>query len=314
MLLADLAERESWLAASPPWAANSFRLVSLWDMLRFYASAFVELMRLFAEQESGYAQLQSDCAESQTVLGQLDPKVIPAKVHERLAMFHERLDAHNIKLIRLLDGLKEYLGKLHLGFSIREVDRVRASIEGQPIQPDALKGHFARLRERIEDELDTRLFFFVSPDRAKYLLETEAPFGKEVQDKFPELTGDIVDATWCLGVERSTAAVYHLMCATELAIRRLAKRLKIPRQNVEHKTWGQIFGRINPEIVSLPNVTASQKARKEKYAEAMAHLNNVKDAWRNSTMHSRRRYTQEEAEAIFENVKTFVKHLACKVL
>jgi hypothetical protein len=46
-----------------------------------------------------------------------------------------------------------------------------------------------------------------------------------------------------------------------------------------------------------------------RFSEAMAHLNNVKDAWRNPTMHSRRRYNQEEAEAIFANVKTFVTFL-----
>ena len=48
---ADLAERVTWLAAPLPWAANLFRLVSLWDMLRVHVDAFVKVMGLFRELE-----------------------------------------------------------------------------------------------------------------------------------------------------------------------------------------------------------------------------------------------------------------------
>ena len=45
----------------------------------------------------------------------------------------------------------------------------------------------------------------------------------------------------------------------------------------------------------------------------MAHLNNVKDAWRNPTMHSKHRYTQEEGQTILDNVTAFITHLANRV-
>jgi len=45
-------------------------------------------------------------------------------------------------------------------------------------------------------------------------------------------------------------------------------------------------------------------------AEATAQLNNVRIAWRNPVMHAERLYDQEEAQAIFENVKTITGFLA----
>jgi hypothetical protein len=104
------------------------------------------------------------------------------------------------------------------------------------------------------------------------------------------------------------------MCVIERGITRLAKRLKVPARQLAHRTWKQIFDRLNPAIQTLPYTTDNERARRDRYSEAMAHLNNVKDAWRNPTMHSRRRYDQSEAVAIFENVKTFMNFLATKIV
>ena len=116
----------------------------------------------------------------------------------------------------------------------------------------------------------------------------------------------------CLGVGRPTAAVYHLMRVMEFGIRRLAKRLKLAKR-LEHKSWGDILGAARTAIAAMPYTTTKDKSRRDRYSEVVAHLNNVKDAWRNPAMHSKRRYGQDEAEAIFGNVKTFMNHLATKV-
>lgn len=39
-------------------------------------------------------------------------------------------------------------------------------------------------------------------------------------------------------------------------------------------------------------------------------MTSVKDAWRNSTMHIERRYTDEEAEHILSAVRSFLKKIA----
>jgi len=85
----------------------------------------------------------------------------------------------------------------------------------------------------------------------------------------------------------------------------LLDSVRVEKAKVERKAWGDIFKAINPKVAALTN-----SVRKDKYMEMMVHLNNVKDAWRNPTMHSRRRYTQDEAEDVFGTVRSFMQFLA----
>ncbi len=176
----------------------------------------------------------------------------------------------------------------------------------------SFSSQITQLAERIEDEFRERLFLSVPPGKADYFKDNPPADWSKVQDKFPGVTADIVDAGWCLGIDRSTAAVYHLMRVMEYGVRRLAKRLRLP-PNLEHRPWGDILREARTAIGNMPYVTTKQRNKRDRYSEAALHLNSVKDAWRNPTMHSKRRYTEEEAEAIYANVRSFMNHLADKV-
>jgi hypothetical protein len=63
----------------------------------------------------------------------------------------------------------------------------------------------------------------------------------------------------------------------------------------------------------MPVTTSRKKVRRNRYAEASAHLRIVKDAWRNDVMHPKESYTEEEAERVFRNVKDFMVHMATKL-
>ena len=52
------------------------------------------------------------------------------------------------------------------------------------------------------------------------------------------------------------------------------------------------------------------KAHQEFYAQAATHFGILKDAWRNYTMHARGFYTEEQAERIFQNTRSFMQTLA----
>jgi hypothetical protein len=212
-----------------------------------------------------------------------------------------------------MDAVQGACRYLYLNSAARQAERLHELVETDPDAAE-LGTAFRELMNRIEDELKERTFMIVPPERAAYFAEDPPPFGQAVQGRFPEMTADIADASWCLGAGRWSAAVYHLMCVLEYAIRRLAKRLKVPKAQVEHRPWGAILSALNAAVSALPNRAAEEKSKRERYSEALAHLGHVKDAWRNPTMHSRRRYNQEEAEAIFRGVKTFVNHLATEVL
>jgi hypothetical protein len=74
------------------------------------------------------------------------------------------------------------------------------------------------------------------------------------------------------------------------------------------------LGDIDTAVANLPGATMSaatkDRARHAKFAGIAAYLHHVKDAWRNTTMHPKRTYTEEEAERIFENAKAFMQGLA----
>lgn len=55
------------------------------------------------------------------------------------------------------------------------------------------------------------------------------------------------------------------------------------------------------------------KEQQEFYAQAASHLGILKDAWRNYTMHLRGKFTQEEAEQVFNNVRGFMQKISGRI-
>jgi hypothetical protein len=281
------------------WRPAPGELVSLWDMLRIYAKDFTALLttldRVAIQIDKTPQWLQFAGVNLQDPIGMSE-------------CWKGLWDSLN----PLFDDVEGACGRLELTFALKKAQGIRSKYVNNVFAHKELQMALKELRERIDDELNDRILMYVASDKAKFFLEKPPPFGGNVQDKFSGITGDIVDAGWCLGIGRASAAVYHLMRVMEFGVRRLAKRLKLPKR-LEHKPWGDILGAARTAINALPYITTKERNRRDRYSETVAHLNSVKDAWRNPTMHSKRRYTQEEAEAIYVNVKTFMNYLADKV-
>ena len=77
-------------------------------------------------------------------------------------------------------------------------------------------------------------------------------------------------------------------------------------QLATEKNWQNILDEVNKAIKGLDPKSEETKA----LASVSAHLYNVKLAWRNEVMHPKATYTQEESEAIFVSVSTFMGELA----
>jgi hypothetical protein len=272
----------------------------MWDMLRVHASHFYMLTTLLAELEK--------------VVGEMEQNIV------REGLDTQAPSVQNIACETIwatvqpyLEQIKEACKRLDLDHALRKVYRIQMDYEDEETYIfHNLQASLKELGERIEDELDGLVFMYVPAERSKYFEKEPPPFGDAVRAKFPEAIADVEDAGGCLGVGCSTAAVYHLMRVVECGIRRLRRRLKLPA-HLERKPWGKMFGPMNAAIAALPYTSTKEVNKRDSYSEAMAHLENVKNAWRNPTMHSKRRYTQEEAEAIFGNVRTFMDYLATKV-
>ncbi len=140
-------------------------------------------------------------------------------------------------------------------------------------------------------------------DKAKYQLLS--PTGKK---KFSKSIADAEEAAKCIALGRYTAAVFHLMRVMERGVQRLGKKLQVTIP-VEESDWGKISNHIAGALKQLPNSTPQEKRIHARFAKAAVYLDNVREAWRNPTMHPKETYTEEEAENAFRFVKQYMEYL-----
>lgn len=159
------------------------------------------------------------------------------------------------------------------------------------------------LHLRVIDELGDRLFLALPPESASYYDQKQPLFGGDVESKFPQMSEDIAEAGKCLALNRSTAAVFHLMRVMEIAVQTFGTKIGIALAS--EKMWQNTLDEVNKAIKGLnPKAPLTQA-----YAATASHLYNVKVCWRNPTMHPKQTYTPEEARKIFDAVKTFTDDL-----
>jgi HEPN domain-containing protein len=184
--------------------------------------------------------------------------------------------------------------------------RGHTSRSGEYILP---KNNAERLENALDDirinflvQIDSRIVFITNSRHTKYMTNDDPPFGRIVDDVFPTASEEIWEAANCLALSRPTACVFHLMRAMELAVQRLANRLDITKVERE---WGKLLSDISKAIEPMP-----KGAARDEWSAAHSHLYHVKQAWRNDTMHPKKTYTDDQAEAVFEAVKSFMVHLS----
>ena len=281
------------------------KLVTLMDMLRIHAGDFVTLMKTFDRAMLCVGDVH------RRVAGALGAIALDPEIHKGSC------DGLWDSLGPLLDEVGKICGRMELNDPISLIGRMRERCFGKVYGIPELQGSLRSLGELIEAQLNDRVLMYVSNERGKYFVENPPPFGELVRDTFPEIDGDVMDASRCLGVGLPTGAVFYLMRVMEFGIRRLAKRLKVKASKVRRKTWDTIIKEIDAAILALsalPNLSPKRRIVRDRCSEATAHLNHVRVAWRNPAMHAERSYAQQEATDIFENVKTFMNFLADKVL
>jgi hypothetical protein len=153
-------------------------------------------------------------------------------------------------------------------------------------------------------ETKAKLFFAMSLPDTELYDQKEPIFGELVERKFPEASEDISEAGKCLALDRSTAAVFHMMRVMEIGTQKFGRKLGV--KLATEKNWQNIIDELNKAIKALDPKAPETRA----YAEASAHLFNVKLCWRNPVMHPKQTYGTDEARAIFAAVKNFMSDLA----
>jgi HEPN domain-containing protein len=159
------------------------------------------------------------------------------------------------------------------------------------------------LVENFTAQLESRSVLVIDSHNSKFLTADDPPFGIEVDNAFPLAAEEILEAAKCLALQRNTACVFHLMRAMELAVARLAEALATGKPT--DKEWGKILSDIGASIEAMP-----KGEKRNRWSESHSHLYHVKQAWRNDTMHPKKTYTEDQAQAVFTAVRSFMQHLA----
>ena len=159
-------------------------------------------------------------------------------------------------------------------------------------------------------EMGNLVYFDLPADRIYLWTDAKEPFGKEVTRAFPAraIQDNLEEASKSLALDRGSACVFHLMCALDKSLERYCRKLQVRYKSTWD--WKEILGRIDRRVQKFSQRTKKQLRRKEQHLSCYTHLNAVRAAWRNPTMHSRKMYTPEEAMDIFTATRSFMRDLA----
>lgn len=188
---------------------------------------------------------------------------------------------------------------------LNEGVRVGAIKMGPSFATDA-----ANISNTIRIEMSQSVFMYVPPERASRFNQHD-PFGDDVNKSFPSTSFDLRESGNCFAAARYTACVFHLMRALEIGLVTFAKLF--PAVPTDKENWQQIIEKIESEIRAIPQAQPKPQGWKEKleqYSQVANSFMFFKDAWRNYTAHARGKYTEDEADAIYRNVRSFMQGLA----
>jgi hypothetical protein len=262
----------------------------------------------------------------------LDFAARAASVSERLAqatarlhrlpkrnLFGRALLAPNDELSDIAKVLRSTLklcSDINLESTSDATGRLAASIadKEKPIRLDYLQDDILEIRNRLEDDLKRRQFYYLDATHEKYYREAHEIFPADVLKAFPVVSRDIEEASKCFALGRYTASVFHLMRVMEHGMDALAIELGVAKP---YQTWDKKIGKIAEVLTEELRKTYSPSSplagRLDFFKQATERLTAVQHALRNETMHARSHYGQADADDIYRSTVRFIEKLSEKL-
>jgi hypothetical protein len=298
--LVDLAESFDGCVLAP-WEDHPRQLWSLFEMLHFSAAEFFWCGQALRA-------IRQDCYIGSMAVPRDEPIfALPRDLDTQ---------ATEKTLIKLRHIEGEFRG-IGLALTAEMVKNIIVNLEDASSRPrnfQWLIDQITTIETLSAKELKGKLFLYIPAERAKFWPTMKEPnaFGEVVARSFPSTAFDIHNAAICIATTQSTAAVFHLMRILEIGLNALGKIFGV---SLEHTNWAPAIEEIESKIRKMRTdpgwkAVPDCKEQQEFYAQAASHFAILKDAWRNYTMHARGKYTEGEAERIFENTKGFMQKLA----
>jgi hypothetical protein len=168
------------------------------------------------------------------------------------------------------------------------------------------------LESRIHDEMEDLMFLSLDVFET-HLYTEEYPFGEQIVKLIPEIEYDIREAAQCLASGRGTACVLHLQRVVDTTFNELGSPLGV--NATTNPSWDGFFEKLQKALRAkyTPNAPSRDDEWKKHnafYADILPQLYAIKDAWRNPTMHAAKKYSVNDALAVFRIMQLLVKKLA----
>ena len=279
-MIADIQQKPAFCATKLPWHEHPFRLISWLEMEKFIADKYFKIGSVLGsligalEQESGKS-----------------PRLEGAIISGWLSEITE-----NCKSIGLIQSAKA---------AKHEHDTRRKNVTELSVSVDAL-------RRLIENEMEEHLFLWVPPHRADfYSKDAEAIIGKDCCDRFPSIRREVEESVKCYAVGRYTASAFHLMRATEVCVKALAKAIKA---TPTHDSWRLVFEEMKNQVaIPFGNRQKHWKSHGDFLHTLWTDMCAVAKEWRNDLAHTVDTYTEEEAKQLLGVIPVFLRHGATKM-
>lgn len=269
---------------------NPRRLVSLWDMIDYWAGSFLPIWKRLDEHLCSCRK-----ASQSPYIG----------------------DGSREDMKRILEDLKPHLYAAELMQADGRLRHFYLLLESS-ITPAVLQSEIEGLQKAIEWELADRKFAFIPTNKATYF-ENENLFEDLHQSLSVEINAEIKAAGNCFSAELNSASAFHALRAAELGMRCLAvyldlkffKEKKKIQIGIEDATWDELITETNKKIESENGLPPSDRTIKGNFKEyeRLAHQFDRMKSDRNYTMHTRGNFSEADARAILSRVKDFLKEL-----
>lgn len=276
-----------------PWQKAPYQLTSWWKMILFSAQKFYCMIRILERLRKDYCQATKDLTNTFILdTGERRQLEINLRPIEDLCV--------DLMLHNSMATISEFRN-----------DLLAWKIEGHTnMTAEQIIARFDEIGRAIDREMKLHLFMYIPNERANcyktYIRasmgEGQYLFGRDVMLKFTSMSCDIEEAGTCFAVARYTACVFHLMRVMEMAVQEFGGKLGVSL--AIEKEWQTIIGNIRTELNN--KFPKHKDPDRIKFESILAHLESVKIAWRNPTMHPKATYTQEEAKDIIHTVKIFM--------
>lgn len=301
------------------------RLWSLWELMRRHGNALFSIGALVLSIETGlrYRAPLALATEGQEESDRLFAPIIELMRKSRL--FQKSLtefDTQTSRLKKARSDVQESTEKLRaqereaLDALVPVFEELNLSVSLELLKAIVGENHpnadqMSLVRKAIISELDSKIFVFVSPERAGYY-DNEELLPAATGLKFPVCRQELIDAGSCYALGYSTAAVFHAIRSLEAGIRALSRCLGIadPTKAAD-RNWGRLLKTLKEGIdAKWPTSSNRLSGDGEFFDNAYAALAAMQNPWRNATMHLDQRYTDAEGKHILDAVSDFMNRLA----